>query len=251
MKTPIVEFEGLPSMDLDSAKGGALADLYHLAFGDRIAAMRLKNGAKIYEKLKGELQTKGLKLNAETLPERFIFKWFEEATQEDSPELQELWAKLMASAAGGNEEALNRRNIDLLSKMQPEDAKALHIMADAYFHLEGKRHPMMDPVQWDYKRLKSILKSHYNFSDDVVIDNLIYAGVLRDIEKPVVDNNKIRNTLSRNLGRGYAFPNLNAALSIERLIEFTSAGLILVTGIDFEPYEVEKAEARPEARPTR
>ena len=59
---------------------------------------------------------------AEGIPERYAFAWFEEATKQDEPELQVLFARLLARAAAGEGQADDRRLIDLLKQMTPADA---------------------------------------------------------------------------------------------------------------------------------
>jgi len=113
---------------LRDAVGTSLADVWQGLWGDKLAAWRLKNAAKVNDKLGKELAERGLTLNLDKIPERFAYSWFDKASQEDEPEIQALFAKLLANAAEGNEEALNRRNIELLSRLAPQDAKLLELL---------------------------------------------------------------------------------------------------------------------------
>lgn len=64
----------------------------------------------------------GLALNTARIPERYAFAWFEEATKQDEPELQTLFARLLVRAAAGEAGADDRRLIGVLKEMTPADA---------------------------------------------------------------------------------------------------------------------------------
>lgn len=101
----------------------------------------MRNAAKVSEKLEDEIAARGLKLRADKLPESFAFRWFEKASEEDEPELQALFAKLLANAMDGNDAALQRQNIDLVARMTPDAASMLSQLADKY---RAKRQQLQD-----------------------------------------------------------------------------------------------------------
>lgn len=101
---------------------GSLSEGWQALLGDRIAAFRLVNAAKTQIKVQKKLENLGLKPNIDRIPERYAITWFEEATKQDEEDIQELFADLLANAASGNEAALDRRNLEIVSKLTPNDA---------------------------------------------------------------------------------------------------------------------------------
>lgn len=119
------------SKPLGTAIAATLAEGWQGIVGDRVTAWRINNAAKISDRLADEIATRGLTLKTDALPESYAFRWFDKASEEDDPELQSLFAKLLANAASGNEAALERQNIDLISRMTPDAAKLLKMVADS------------------------------------------------------------------------------------------------------------------------
>ena len=120
--TPIVK----PLNDAVEPITNTLSDAWSAVIGDRIAAWRLKNAANLQVKVNEELASMGLTLNNAKIPERYAFAWFDEATKQDEPEIQELFARLLAKAAAGNEAAADRRNLEILTRMTPMDARVMN-----------------------------------------------------------------------------------------------------------------------------
>lgn len=117
--------------------GLTLSDAWQAIVGDRVQAWRLGLAAEVSEKLSKRLAERGLVAKFDKIPERFAYTWFEKATQEDEPEIQELFAELMANALAGDERASDRRSLDLVSRLTPEDAKLLDYLAHQ-FHKKPK-----------------------------------------------------------------------------------------------------------------
>jgi len=103
--------------------GATLSDTWSALIGDRVAAWRLKNAAALQIAVQTELSALGLKVDRSKVPERYALTWFEEATKQDEPEIQELFARLLARAAAGDEDALDRRHLEILTSFTPMDAK--------------------------------------------------------------------------------------------------------------------------------
>ncbi len=120
------------SKPFSGAVAGTLAEFWNGIVGDRVVAWRLKNAAKVSEKLEKEVAERGLTLKTAALPESYAYRWFEKASEEDEPELQALFAKLLANAACGNEAALQRQNIDLVSRLTPDAAAMTKRLAIMY-----------------------------------------------------------------------------------------------------------------------
>lgn len=102
--------------------GETLSDVWKGIIGDRISHWRLRNAMALQKATNDEARRLGLTLRPEGIPERYAFAWFEEATKQDEPEIQVLFARLLARAAAGEGEADDRRLIDLLKQMTPADA---------------------------------------------------------------------------------------------------------------------------------
>ncbi|QZD96223.1 hypothetical protein [Qipengyuania gelatinilytica] len=121
---PIVAKEaGKAATPAVNAAGGTLSEVWQGLVGDKIVAWRIKNAAKAQQKLEKELSERGLKLDRNSVTERYAVTWFDKVSEEDEPEIQELFAKLLANAAEGNEAARDRRNIKLISNFTPATAK--------------------------------------------------------------------------------------------------------------------------------
>lgn len=114
-----------PAKELARPMVATLSDTWAAVIGDRVAAWRLKNAAALQLKVNEEVGKLGLKLDRSKIPERYAFSWFDEATKQDEPEIQGLFARLLARAAAGDEDALDRRHLEVLSRLTPTDAAVL------------------------------------------------------------------------------------------------------------------------------
>src|SRR5690348_12161487 len=92
-----------PAKQLVEPISATLSETWAAVIGDRVAAWRLKNAAALQLKVNEEVGKLGLQLDRSKIPERYAFAWFEEATKQDEPEIQELFARLLAQAAAGND----------------------------------------------------------------------------------------------------------------------------------------------------
>lgn len=105
-----------------SPVGETLSDAWKGIIGDRISHWRLKNAMALQKATNEEARRLCLTLRVDRIPERYAFAWFEEATKQDEPEIQVLFARLLARAAAGETDADDRRLIALLKEMTPVDA---------------------------------------------------------------------------------------------------------------------------------
>jgi hypothetical protein len=101
---------------------GSVSETWAAIIGDKIANWRLVNAAKLQLKVQREFKKLGLEPNTDKIPERYAITWFEEASKQDEDEIQDLFARLLARAASGDDDALDRRNIEIVSKLTPNDA---------------------------------------------------------------------------------------------------------------------------------
>ena len=176
---PIVAKEAKEvSKPLSGAIAGTLAEFWHTIVGDKVVAWRLKNAAKVSEKLEEEISARGLALRTDALPESYAYRWFEKASEEDEPELQALFAKLLANAANGNEAALQRQNIDLVSRMSP-DAAQLLIQIVKRYHEARERFKDGDfnlkDITTEVAFANYEIESHFELATTI----LISLGILR------------------------------------------------------------------------
>jgi hypothetical protein len=81
-------------------------------------------------KVEKEFDRRGLKPNNDRIPERHAITWFEAASKQDEDEIQDLFARLLAQAAIGNEAALDRRNLKIVSKLTLNGAALFQELAD-------------------------------------------------------------------------------------------------------------------------
>lgn len=119
-----------PARQLIEPVATTLSDTWAAVIGDRVAAWRLKNAASLQIKVNEEIGKLGLQLDRSKIPERYAFAWFDEATKQDEPEIQDLFARLLARAAAGDEDALDRRHLEIVSKFTPIEARLLQRISD-------------------------------------------------------------------------------------------------------------------------
>jgi hypothetical protein len=117
-----------PAKQLMEPVAATLSDTWAALIGDRVAAWRLKNAAALQIKVNEEVEKLGLQLDRSKIPERYAFAWFEEATKQDEPEIQELFARLLARAAAGDGDAGDRRNLEIVTHLTPMDAQVMNWM---------------------------------------------------------------------------------------------------------------------------
>jgi len=167
-----------PAQDALAPVGGTLSDIWQGVVGDRVAAWRLKNAVKIQCEIHRELEEAGLALNASKIPERYAFAWFEEATQQDEPEIQALFARLLVRAANGDEHAKDRRHITLLSQLTPADAQVFAAMFDPKTRqglARGMRHT---PPVWDEGSITRKMEREVGEHARASIEHLVNIGIV-------------------------------------------------------------------------
>lgn len=212
----------------------SLSDAWQGVVGDRVAAWRLKNAAKIQIKVREELDRLGLSLNLAHIPERYAFSWFEEATKQDEPEIQELFARLLARAAAGDADSADRRLLEIVSKLTPDDARMSQFFFDGSANRtmskEGNR---LEDVEIDEYELFKIVRESYGKDSWRSIEHLISLGVLE--RRMAIDKDSVFNALS-NLQTGptgEVFPTWGSShdLEVRTFIASTTTGLALYRAV--------------------
>jgi hypothetical protein len=165
--TPIVK----PINDVAEPLTNSLSDAWSAVLGDKIAAWRLRNAAEIQVKLHEELKRLGVSLDNAKIPERYAFTWFDEATKQDEPEIQELFARLLAKAAAGDKEAGDRRNLEILTRMTPMDAQVFHWIFEKCVNGRGAMIGR-EFVIW------SLITKEFGAVAELALEHLIQLGLL-------------------------------------------------------------------------
>ncbi|MBD8699287.1 hypothetical protein IFT54_05590 [Sphingomonas sp. CFBP 13714] len=171
--------------DMMAPVGGTLSETWSALIGDRVAYWRAKNAMKYRPLLTEEASRLGLKLNAAKIPDKFAFAWFEEATKQDEPEIQILFARLLARAADADSSSTgDRRMIDILARLTPGDALLFQRLysnqpfpdTGSYSDTKGIGHESEKgwPVDW----LTSLLGHVHVGYDPVSLENLVLQGCL-------------------------------------------------------------------------
>lgn len=227
-----------------------LSDAWSAIIGDRIAAWRLQNAAKLQQEVNLELQKLGVKLDNARIPERYAFAWFEEGSKQDEPEIQSLFARLLARAANGVEEALDRRHIEIISRLTPIDALVLRFIYDnagerRQIDLFGKP---FQGAKYEEPYLYHLLSKRFGENSKQSVEHLIVLGVLE--VRPSVD----RWSLSRVFGAARVqddgeldLPTFSADLDVGGEVHMTFTGQALSRALDLESLRAPEA---PSSSPT-
>lgn len=108
-----------------------LADVWDGLVGDKIVAWRVKRMLPIQQELQRMLDSEGITIDREKLPEHFAFRWFEEASKsEDVQEISELFAKILIEATKDNAEALKVSLLQIISSMSANEAIQFKILIE-------------------------------------------------------------------------------------------------------------------------
>jgi hypothetical protein len=166
------------SKPLSEAVGNSLADVWQGIVGDRVAAWRINNAADISKKLDEKLAAKNVKIERDRISDRYAFTWFEEASKQDEPEIQELFAQLLLNASQGDSDALDRRHLSTLSQFTPIDA----MVFDRLFYPKdgGVRFVGFAPSlpRWSHQSKVSLLARELGDQAPNAVEHLINLGVL-------------------------------------------------------------------------
>jgi Abortive infection alpha len=100
-------------------------DLLGLLIGDKVKAWRAERLAKLWIEAKKRLAEKGIEEPAPANP-KMVLPILAAAADENSDELQDLWARLLAAAMNPDQSKRGRLGfIDALKRLDPQDANVL------------------------------------------------------------------------------------------------------------------------------
>lgn len=223
-----------PALEVAEPFSHSLSDAWNAVVGDRVAARRLKNAANLQLHVREEIARLGLALDPARIPERYAFSWFEEATKQDEAEIQILFARLLAKAAAGDEDASGRRHLEILSRFTPMDAAILNYffeteLAETKAGEDGQINDI-DIVEY---RLWSAVGSKFGERAWQSVEHLISLSVIE--RRSSINPNSVYNMLS-NLqagAGGEVSPSYGTSheLEIQAFLAATSTGLSLFRAI--------------------
>lgn len=195
--------------DILSPVGNTLSDAWYGLVGDRVSTWRLKRLMEHQTIINAEATRKGLRLDTARIPDRFAFSWFEEATKQDEPEIQILFARLLLRAASGEADSSDRRLLGILSEMTPSDAAIFRRIYSKQPFPESGHYAEVAAIgtqtdfgpDWPRDWTLSLLEQYHPNAVEKSVEHLVTIGCLRKTYR--VDNsNSHAKTPSNRLNRG-------------------------------------------------
>lgn len=228
---------------LGNAVGTTLSHVWQMLIGDRVVSWRLRNAAGINDALGRHLAKTGQTLNLDKVPEGFAYSWFQKATESEEPELQELFAKLLANAANGNQEALKKRNIDLVSRLTPGDAILLTHLAEGqdFNIIERLRRTKRIRVRASHTLIRQAINEG---ADAESFDVLLSLGIL-DVVKAV----SVNSASTKSLIRRVVTEKLTSRSNFDSMIQTSESFILTALGASLiEAVFPNEPGARPHAK---
>ena len=106
--------------------GDTVATVWGGLIGDQLNEWRTRNFVNGLEKTAQFLKAKGINLSdCRALPNGEMYSIFEGMSKQDDPDLQELWASLLANSMNPNGTGFRREFIVILDSLEPSDARFL------------------------------------------------------------------------------------------------------------------------------
>lgn len=188
-----------PSKKFFDEVGTTLADGWGALIGDRVSTYRLRNAAKLNEKLRAHLEQMDKKPVWDRVPDRFAVSWFDAATQEDDEDIQDLFAKLLANAATGGGDASVRRNIDLVAALSSTSAKFLQRVYEEYWRSSEKLKPEKFHLD-DFASFERLTSIEGEF-DRQSFEDLERLNIIELERVSYIDSSKLERWLKGQTGR--------------------------------------------------
>jgi len=219
-----------------SAVRHTLTDAWNIVLGNRVAQWQLENIVKTQAKSKKLFDELGLKPNLDKIPPRYGYAWFEEAAKHDEPDLQDLFATLLAKAASGDEDALDTRLLEIVTKFTPAEAKLFHYLADAVEGIENLKSGSLNHGEFagfPLQSLKSEIVDKFGDAYLKALEHLISVGVIQIIY--MVTNKSVETVhdmMERSKGGLMAFakPHITQAEMIT-MLNFSALGKSLIEAV--------------------
>ncbi len=178
---PVVKDASKAAFDLIKLVGGPAAEELGLFFRDKVREWRQDNAVRVAIKTQERLAKAGIAPKA--IPARLLIPLIDGASTEDDPTLSDMWAGLLASAAGGLPPDQVLPNFaQILKSLSPLEAKVLDLM----YQNERKGGTLTGFDGAEISRawtLKTEICEQFHlpeFQFNLVIDNLIAIGVAQN-----------------------------------------------------------------------
>lgn len=114
-----------PQHPFRHAVASTMAEAWQGIVGDRVAGWRVKNAISVQSKIEARAKSAGKRLDLSRIPESYAFTWFTSATEQEEADIQDLFAKILIGAIEGGADALQKRNVEILSRFTTADACTL------------------------------------------------------------------------------------------------------------------------------
>ena len=218
---------------LRSAIGFTLSDTWQAVIGDKVQAWRLLRASEVSKKLSAKLAESGVHARLEEIPERYAYTWFEKATQEDESEIQDLFAELMAQALKGEKDALDRRSVDLVSRLTPGDAYLFKHLTSRFYEKPkwGRRSFKIDLRFLDIEMSRAGI-----VAEERSMDSLLSLGVIRVVQEIGVNQAEFEHGARRRLD-GSGIGDLSRAVGVRNHLYLTDLGRMLCRALNLDEEE--------------
>jgi hypothetical protein len=168
---------------------------------EKIRLRRFKNQVSVLRQVQEMIEGAGLKAQQVNL--RTLVPLLERASLEEDPNIQQMWATLLANASQAIiSEALQRICIQVLSGISSYEARILHTLYSDYL---TQRHAQIAKLrEWNSKRTEPYACSFFYRPHELLdkadvgveegeflLDNLLQLGVLR-FETPEVEDGEVQ-----------------------------------------------------------
>lgn len=100
---------------------------------DRLRFYRIERFFELRDRTLRRLAARGHDISHRTVPPNFALPLIENATLEEDPTLQELWAALLANAMDASQPEPRKAFVDIVTSLEPLDARVLNFL----IHNEG------------------------------------------------------------------------------------------------------------------
>lgn len=167
-----------PAEDFLKKLSGPAADELGSWLGDKAREFRARNAARIAARSQNMLAESGAEVHQ--VPLRTLLPLLEGASIEDSAELSELWAALLANAAATGGDSIPPIFSSILQQLTPFDARLLDQTAEVIASglKEDPLPPRKERMRWGVSRNELDLVESFSDQMAVSIDTLVALGLL-------------------------------------------------------------------------
>lgn len=159
-------------------------------FADKVNARRHRNLIPVVLKAQQRLRDAGLEPKA--VPLKIIHPLLENASLEDDPEIQELWANLLSNAANPDgTDPVHRIYISILTDLTPGEAKFLRRLDEAALEQMAKapewHRPPVRPLPFGSFEVSDLI---YNAEKAGLVNEVVIPNTPEELDKPLEADKK-------------------------------------------------------------